>query len=136
MPEESARNTTKFPLLDPLRAEAEFLDKIQTKILRVFLLFTVTYLYSYAVRFLFLKTHATSYIFLQTHTPLMYSIVQVLYTVKEKGGLFDRRPYPLLYGLGNPYRNLKSENSQDYAQKPEQNCTFMNSASGKESLEL
>ncbi len=25
--------------------------------------------------------------------------------------------------------NLKSENSQDYAQKPQQNCTFMNSAS-------
>jgi hypothetical protein len=30
----------------------------------------------------------------------------------------------------NPYRNLKSENSQDYAQKPQQNCTIMNSASG------
>jgi hypothetical protein len=29
----------------------------------------------------------------------------------------------------NPFRNLKSENSQDYAQKPQQNCTFMNSAS-------
>ncbi len=26
--------------------------------------------------------------------------------------------------------NLKSENSQDYAQKPPRNCTFMNSASG------
>jgi hypothetical protein len=25
---------------------------------------------------------------------------------------------------------LKSENSQDYAQKPQQNCTFMSSASG------
>ncbi len=33
------------------------------------------------------------------------------------------------YGLRNPYRNLKSENSQDYAQKPQQNCMFMNSAS-------
>jgi hypothetical protein len=29
------------------------------------------------------------------------------------------------------YRNLKSENSQDYAQKPQRNCTFMNSASGQ-----
>ncbi len=28
------------------------------------------------------------------------------------------------------YRNLKSENSQDYAQKPQRKCTFMNSASG------
>jgi hypothetical protein len=26
------------------------------------------------------------------------------------------------------YRNLESENSQDYAQKPLQNCIFMNSA--------
>ncbi len=35
----------------------------------------------------------------------------------------------LPYGLRNPYSNLKSENSQDYAQKPQRNCTFMNSAS-------
>jgi hypothetical protein len=28
------------------------------------------------------------------------------------------------------YENLKSQNSQDYAQKPQQNCAFMNSASG------
>ncbi len=56
--------------------------------------------------------------------------VQLLYTVKEKGGKPDRKPYPLPYGLKNPYRNLKSENSQDYAQKPQQNCTFMNSSSG------
>jgi hypothetical protein len=27
------------------------------------------------------------------------------------------------------YENLKSENCQDYAQKPQRNCTFMNSAS-------
>ncbi len=27
------------------------------------------------------------------------------------------------------YGNLKSENSRDYAQKPQRNCTFMNSAS-------
>jgi hypothetical protein len=32
-----------------------------------------------------------------------------LYTVKEKGGKSDRKPYPLPYGLRNPYRNLKSE---------------------------
>jgi len=35
--------------------------------------------------------------------------------VKEKGGKPDRNPYPLPYGLRNPYRNLSSENSQDYA---------------------
>ncbi len=50
-------------------------------------------------------------------------------SVKEKGGKPDRKPYPLPYGLRNPYRNLKSENSQDYAQKPQCNCTFMNPAS-------
>ncbi len=54
----------------------------------------------------------------------------LLYTVQEKGGKPDRKPYPLPYGLRNPYENLKSENSQDYAQKPQWNYTFMNSASG------
>jgi hypothetical protein len=52
--------------------------------------------------------------------------------VKEKGGKPDKKPFPLPYGLRNPYRNLKSENSQDYAQKPQRHCTFMNSASGKQ----
>ncbi len=37
----------------------------------------------------------------------------------------------VLYGLRNPYRNFKSENSQDYAQEPQLNCRFMNAASGK-----
>jgi hypothetical protein len=32
---------------------------------------------------------------------------------------------PLPYGSKNPYRNLKSENSQEYAQKPQRNCMFM-----------
>ncbi len=57
-----------------------------------------------------------------------------MYTVEEKGGKPDRKPYPLPYGLRNPYRNLKSENSQDYAQKPQQDCMFMNSASGVSKL--
>jgi ribosomal protein S4 len=47
-----------------------------------------------------------------------------LYVVKEKGGEPDRKPYPLPYGLRNPYRNLKSVNSQDYAQKPQRSCTM------------
>jgi len=29
------------------------------------------------------------------------------------------------------YGNLKHENSQDYSQKPQQNCMFMNLATGK-----
>ncbi len=50
--------------------------------------------------------------------PLTVSTVQLLYIVKEKGGKPDRKPNPPPYGLENPYRNLKSEKSQDYAQKP------------------
>ncbi len=34
------------------------------------------------------------------------------------------------------YGNLKSENSQEYAQKPQRNCTFMNAASGFKKKEL
>ncbi len=47
--------------------------------------------------------------------PLAVSTVQLLYTVKQKGGKPNRKPYPLPYGLRNPHRNLQSENSQDYA---------------------
>jgi hypothetical protein len=35
------------------------------------------------------------------------------------------------YNIHIVHGNLKSENSQDYAQKPQQNCTFRNLASGK-----
>jgi hypothetical protein len=62
------------------------LDEIQIKVLKVFLLFTVTSTYSFALRFLIFQTHAISYSF--------YSSVTV-YTVKEKGGTPDRKPYPL-----------------------------------------
>jgi hypothetical protein len=64
--------------------EAEFLDEIQTKVLRVFLL--AIQLYSFSLRFLFLA-NATSYSF--------YSVL--LYTVKEKGGKPDRKLLPLPY---------------------------------------
>jgi hypothetical protein len=46
--------------------EAEFLDEIQTNILRVFLLAIYSQLYRFALRFLFPQTHSTSYIFLKT----------------------------------------------------------------------
>jgi hypothetical protein len=49
--------------------------------------------------------------------PLTVSTVQLLYTVKEKGGKPDKNPPSLFYGLRNPYRNLKPENSLEYAQK-------------------
>jgi hypothetical protein len=59
--------------------EAEFLDEIQIKILRVFLLVIQSHLYSFVLRFLLLQTHATSYSFFSA----------LLYTVKERGGKPD-----------------------------------------------
>jgi hypothetical protein len=53
-----------------------------------------------------------------------------VYTVKEKGGKPDREPNALPYGLRNPYTNLKSENSQDYAQKHQRSCKFIYFALG------
>jgi hypothetical protein len=41
-----------------------------------------------------------------------------MYTVKEKAGNPDRKPLP--HGLRNPYKNLRSENFQAYAQKPKE----------------
>ncbi len=49
------------------------------------------------------------YIFFKLTKLLTVSTVQLLYTVDEKGGNPDRKPYPLPYCLRNPYRNLKSE---------------------------
>jgi hypothetical protein len=43
----------------------------------------------------------------------------LVYAVQEKGGNPERKPHPLPFDLRNPYRKLKSENSQDYAQKPQ-----------------
>jgi hypothetical protein len=69
--------------------------------------------------------------FFKLTQPLTVSTVHFLYTVTEQGGKPERILYPLPYCLRNPYSNLKSENSQDYAYKPQWNCTFMNSASGQ-----
>ncbi len=69
---------------------AEFLDEIQTKNLRVFLLAIHSHLYSFALRFIFLRTHATSYSFYctlqrrkeenvienHTHVPMVWEIVK------------------------------------------------------------
>ncbi len=54
----SARDGGKY--FSPSCTEAEFLDKIQTK---VFLLAIHSHLYRFALRYLFLQTHATSYSF-------------------------------------------------------------------------
>jgi hypothetical protein len=53
---------------------------------------------------LFTQTHATFYSF--------YSSDTVHY--KGKGGNPDGKPDPLPYGLRNPYRNLRSENFQEF----------------------
>ncbi len=102
----------KFP-------EAEILDEIETKILRVFLLAIHSHLFSFALRFLFLQTQAST-----------YSLYSSFTVYCKKRGKSDRKPYTFPYGLRNSYRNLKAENSQGYAQKPQRNCSFMNSASG------
>jgi hypothetical protein len=69
------------------------------------------------LRFLFLQTHGTS-----------YNFTALLYTVKEKGGKPDKKPNPLPYGLRNPFRNIKSENSQDFALEPQRNVHEFGSA--------
>ncbi len=61
------------------------MNEIQANVLRVFLLAIHSYLYSFALKFIFLQTQATSYSF--------YSAL--LYTVKERGGKPDRKPHPL-----------------------------------------
>ncbi len=43
--------------------------------------------------------------------------------------LLHKSGLKLVCNVNVVHGNLKSENSQDYAQKPQQNCTFMNSAS-------
>jgi hypothetical protein len=62
--------------------EAEFLDEIQTKAFKVFLLAIHSLLYSFAFYFYFFKLTQ----------PLTVSIVHLLYTVNEKEGKPDRKP--------------------------------------------
>jgi hypothetical protein len=97
--------TGESDLLLSVSPEAEFLDEIQTKPSEFSsLLFTVA---STALPW--------DFYFFKLTQPLTFSTVQLLYTVKEKGGKPERKSYPVPFGLRNPYRNLKSEKSQDYA---------------------
>ncbi len=89
-----------------LLAEAEFLDEIQTKILRVLL-----YSQSPLKPCLGISVSSNS-------RNLLPEVTVHCKGKLEKGGKPDRKPYFLSYGLRNPYRNLKSKNSQDCAQKP------------------
>ncbi len=67
--------------------------------------------------------------FFKLTQPLTYLYSSVTVHCKGERRKANRKPYPLPYGLRNPYRNLKSKNSHDYAQKPQVNDMFMNSAS-------
>ncbi len=73
--------------LHGISAEAEFLDEIQTKVLRVFPP-------SFSQSPLQLCHEIFVYFFKLT-LPFTVTTVQLLYTVKEKGGNPDRKPYPL-----------------------------------------
>ncbi len=101
--------------------EAEFLDEIQSKVLRIFLLAIQRHLHSFALRFIFLQTRATSYSF--------YSVL--VYTVKEKGGKHDRKSHPLPYCFRKSIQLLKYENSLRLCPETSKKlCVQMNSASG------
>ncbi len=82
--------------------------------------YSQSHLYSFALRFLFLKTHATSY--------SLYSSVTVHCKEVRKKTWQKTIPPSLLFK--NPYRNLKSENSQvklgNFTKIVQ--CTFMNLA--------
>ncbi len=74
----------KFP-------EAELLDEIQTKVLRVLLLV----IHSHLFRFVCLRI---SIYFFKLTQPLTVSTVQVLYTVKKEENLIENHtPFPLVY---------------------------------------
>jgi len=81
-----------------LWTEVEFLDEIQTKVLKEFssLLFTVT---STALPwyFYFFKLMQPLTFFFISHKTYFHS--KVTLHCKEKGGKPDRKPYPLPYGL-------------------------------------
>jgi hypothetical protein len=80
--------------------EAKFLDEIKTKVLRVFLLA--------------IHSHLTDGFYPPPPPP----------PPRGKSGS------KLFCNVNMVYGNLQYENSQDYAQKPQRNCTFMNSSSG------
>ncbi len=102
--------------------EAEFVDEIQIKVWKVFLLAIHSHLYSFALRFLFLQTLATSY--------SLYSSVTVHCKGERKKTWQKTIPPSLWFKKSIPKPQVWD--SQDYAQKPQLNCTFMNSSSVSE----
>ncbi len=98
-----------------LSASQEIIVHFNHQVSRVFLLaFILHHMYSFVLRIPFLQTHATSHSF--------QSSVTIFYTAKEKGGKPDWKPYPVSYELRNPYRNLKSQNSDECIHTPKSLC--------------
>ncbi len=59
----------------------------------------------------------------------------LLFKITSTNGFYSVPPLSksdlkLVCNVNIVYGNLKSENSEDYAQKPQRNCPLMNSASG------
>ncbi len=75
------------------------------------------FLQTHAISSIFLQTHATSYVFLQTQANLCISTVQLLYTVKEKGGKPDRKPFPFPM-VWEIQTEIKSENCKSVGVSP------------------
>ncbi len=63
-----------------------------------------------------------SRVFLLAIDSHLYSRILLTHPLSKSG-------LKLVCNVNIEHRNLKSENSQDYAQRPQRNCTFMNSAS-------
>ncbi len=83
----------------PICTEADFLEEIQTKVKSFPPCYSKSPLQSAALPWDF-------YFFKLTRPVTVSSTVHLLYTVNEKGGKPDRKPYPLPYGFRNPYRNF------------------------------
>jgi hypothetical protein len=79
--------------------EAEFLDKIQAKVLRVFLLSISPLQLCLQVS---ISSNSRNLLCISSNSCnlLTISTVKLLYTVKEKEGKTYRKPYPLPHGSG------------------------------------
>jgi hypothetical protein len=88
----------------PVGPVAEFLDEIQTEVSKRF-----PPCYSQPPLQLCLEISVSS----NSRNLLLSTVLVTVYTVSEKGGKPDRKPYYLPYGLRNSYRKLKSENFQE-----------------------
>ncbi len=86
-----------------------------------------------------IKNVFSTYLFVQgpTEDKCLKSLLFTVYATPLLTDFIPPPPHPpsksglkLVCNVNIVLGNLKSDNSQDYAQKPQQNCTFMNSASG------